>query len=96
MLVCTECKNPGCCTSHEGEARAIYCSATPDTLPRIWIIPVWREYIHGDQLYADPQGEPYTGLNNFIQTPIHDPVRPRTAAELLQEAQQKHKLCNEK
>jgi len=26
--------------------------------------------------YEDPQGEPYKGLTNFIQTPMNDPVKP--------------------
>jgi hypothetical protein len=45
---------------------------------------VFREHIPGD-LYADPLGEPYKGVSTFIQTPMADPVRPRTADELLRE-----------
>jgi hypothetical protein len=53
-------------------------------------IPVFREYIRGDDLYSDPMGEPYKGLTEFIQTPMSDPIHPvmeasaKTAEELRQ------------
>jgi hypothetical protein len=88
MLVCSECTNKDACIAREDETRAAFCR-TPDD--KKTIRAVWREYIPGDQLYADPQGEPYKGLTEFIQTPMIDPVKPRTADEIFKEAIKKHR-----
>jgi hypothetical protein len=58
--------------------------------------PIFREYIPGDQLYSDPMGEPYKGLTNFMQTPVSDPVKPKTADRLLKEREHRFKLRTEK
>jgi len=44
--------------------------------------PVFHEYIPGDTLYSDPMGEPYQGLETFIQTPMTNPIRPHTSEEV--------------
>jgi hypothetical protein len=79
MLVCRECNNRKGCTSNEGEVRAIIC-AGKDGLKHV-VIADWRED-PGDDLYCDPVGEPYKGFEQYMQTPMSDPVRPHTAEEI--------------
>ena len=94
MLVCTECNNRQGCTSNEGEVRAIICAGKEGL--RHVVIADWREYIPGDDLYCDPVGEPYKGFETYMQTPMSDPVRPKSAEHLLREREHKFKLRAEK
>jgi hypothetical protein len=88
VLVCTECNNPQGCTAQEQETKAAFCRTHDDKLT---IRAVWREHIPWDQLYQDPQGEPYKGLTAFIQTPLLTQVRP-----VVEDGINKYKLRTEK
>lgn len=78
---CCECKNVYRCTRMIGDGVPVHCRHPDGRL----IVAVFREWLPGDT-FQDPQGEPYKGITNFIQTPMTNPVRPvKTADELLKE-----------
>ena len=66
ILICTECKNKIGCSAEELETRAIFCETCDG---QEVVRCVWREYVGGDRLYEDPQGEQYKGFNNFSRLP---------------------------
>jgi hypothetical protein len=82
MLICSECKNKEPCISEEEECRAVFCAAGKNQTHHPVIRCEWREYLPGDELYLDPMGQRYHGITQHMQTPIIDPMRPATAAEL--------------
>ena len=106
MLVCSQCSNKDPCTREDHEVRAWLCrpgNQTGSDLIKFSdiITAEWHEYIPGDDLYSDPVGQPYRGISEYIQTPIIDPMRPATAAELMmrkkeQEIPQRYKLRDDK
>lgn len=77
---CNECLNLYACSHMYTFGKPIICENRNGHL----VYSAFHEHQPGD-VYSDLQGEPYKGLNNFIQTPMADPVRPRTADELLRE-----------
>jgi hypothetical protein len=80
MLVCSQCKNKEPCTAEDTETKAIFC----ETADRQQVIRCeWHEYMTGDELYSDPMGQRYHGISQNMQTPIIDPLRPATAAEIM-------------
>jgi hypothetical protein len=105
LFVCTKCSEPQGCsiTNHsKGEILPIYC--TPDEEGHIRV-PEWRQVPirvspkHQSDIYNDPQGEPYKGLNTFIQTPMTGPIKPHNPEELRklkEERDHRFKLRTEK
>jgi hypothetical protein len=83
MLICSECKNKEPCISEEEECRAVFCAAGKNQTHHPVIRCEWREYLPGDELYMDPMGQRYHGITQHMQTPIIDPLRPATAAEIM-------------
>jgi hypothetical protein len=94
FLICMECEVSCSLDNHLKQIRPALCGPLSDgsmKAPR-WMEPPLKQF----SPYEDPQGEPYKGLTEFIQTPMSDTVKPKTADQLLKEREHRFKLRTEK